>query len=145
MSHRHRQHQGFSRSRLWALPLVLLCAVAYLGSATHFALEWHSVCLEHGETVHVSEVRAAVHLAEGEVSFEDSRIASTGQVGVESHGSDAHCAHAFFRREAPPPSTGVVLLALQRSEPEPERFEDVRLPEPVSRLRLAPKSSPPSI
>jgi hypothetical protein len=138
----HRQHLLLRRSRLVALPLVLLLAVAYLGSASHFAFVRHSVCLEHGESVHLDEVGAS---AEEEESFADSRLARTSQVAPESHGAEAHCAHAFCRREAPPPSEGTVVSTSVATVSHPERFADAVVPEPLERLRLAPKSSPPSV
>ncbi len=139
----HRQHPKLHRSRLLALPLVLLCALAYVGSVLHFAFEQHSVCLEHGESVHVDEVRGAVQPAEG--SFADSRIARTSQVASLSHGAEAHCAHAFFRREAPPPPADTVVSATVATVASVARFTDALLPEPLERLRLAPKSSPPRV
>ncbi len=141
----HRQPPKLRRPRLLALPLVLLCALAYVGSALHFAFEQHSVCLEHGESVHVDEVRGAARSAEGEGSFADSRIARTSQVASLSHGAEAHCAHAFFRREAPPPPAGTVVSATVEAVAHAARFADALLPEPLERLRLAPKSSPPRV
>jgi hypothetical protein len=135
------QHLKRRRSRLLALPLVVLCALAYLGSAAHFAFVQHSVCLEHGESVHTDEVRTA----EAEGSFEDSRIARTSQVAAQSHGAEDHCAHTFCRREALSPPSDTVLCVAASPVSGPVLFADVVLPEPVARLRLAPKSSPPRV
>jgi hypothetical protein len=144
LSH-HRQHPHRRRSRLVALPLVVLCALAYLGSAAHFAFVRHSVCAEHGEAIHLEEVRASASPAEEEESFTDSRLARTSHLALGSHGADVHCAHAFCRREAPPPSAGTVIAASVSTGSVSERFADVVPPEPVERLRLAPKASPPSV
>lgn len=57
MSRSHLSEPALSRRpRLLALPWVLLCVLAYLGSAAHFALVRHSTCLEHGELVHEEEL-----------------------------------------------------------------------------------------
>lgn len=143
MSH-HRQHSQHRRSRLVALPLVVLCALAYLGSAAHFAFVRHSVCAD-GEAIHLDAVRAPTGPTEVEESFKDSRLARTKHLAVLSHGAEAHCANAFCRREAPPPSIGTVIAAVAASGAVSERFEDALLPEPVERLLLAPKSSPPRV
>jgi hypothetical protein len=123
---------------------VVLCALAYLGSAAHFALVQHETCAEHGETVHAGEVHARGP-AEAETSFADSRIARTSQAVPVGHGAEAHCAHVFFRREAPPPPEGVVLTARAAPTSGAVLFADAVVAEPVERLRLAPKSSPPRV
>ncbi|MCP3142572.1 hypothetical protein [Pyxidicoccus xibeiensis] len=129
------------RSRLLALPLVLLCAMAYVGSIMHFALVQHATCLEHGEVVHVEDMEGH---GPGYVedSFDDARVASR-QDAAESHGAEAHCVHAFFRREAPPPPEGGAILSVVPARSAPSlavfRFHS----EPVARLHLAPKASPP--
>jgi hypothetical protein len=123
---------------------VVLCALAYLGSAAHFALVQHETCAEHGETIHAGEVHAQGP-AEVESSFADSRIARTSQAAPVSHGAEAHCAHAFFRREAPPPPEGVVLSAQVSPTSGVVLVADAVVPEPVERLHLAPKSSPPRV
>ena len=139
-----RQHQNPRRPRLLALPLVVLCALAYLGSAAHFALVQHETCAEHGETIHAGEVHARGP-AEVEKSFADSRIVGTRQLARVSHGAETHCAHTFFRREAPPPPKGEVVSVELSATSGPTRAADVVLPEPVERLRLAPKCSPPHV
>ncbi len=130
------------RSRLLALPLVLLCVLAYLGSVAHFVLVQHATCLEHGELVHEAGVEQGDAPVQLRVTFADERITrSDAQASV--HGADAHCAHVFLRRVAPPPA-GVMLspeapvlsgLVLEASSEtvEPQ----------VEWLHLAPKSSPP--
>jgi hypothetical protein len=129
------------RSRLLALPLVLVCALAYVGSVMHFALVQHATCLEHGEMVHVED--ADGHLAEGlEDSFDDARVASRRDA-VEAHGMEAHCAHAFFRREAPPPPEGAVIVSVVSTRSAPALAVFRFHAEPVARLHLAPKASPP--
>lgn len=144
MSSPTRQHRNLRRPRLLALPLVVLCALAYLGSAAHFALVQHETCAEHGETIHAGEVHARGP-AEVEKSFADARIARTSQVATVSHGAEAHCAHTFFRREAPPPPEGGVVSAELSAMSGPTLVADEVLAEPVERLRLAPKSSPPLV
>jgi hypothetical protein len=130
------------RPRLLALPLVLVCALAYLGSVLHFALVQHATCLEHGEVVHVEQGDA--HGAEGHVEdvFDDARVTSQREAD-EAHGAEAHCAHAVLRREALPPAQGTaaVTVAPARSEPALAVFRFHA--EPVARLHLAPKASPP--
>lgn len=131
------------RTRLLALPLVALCAVVYLGSAMHFALVRHSTCLEHGEVIHVDEILGLAQPGQVEVSFTDERLTAAGQGFTVSHGAEAHCSHAFLRREGLAPTASILLapeaVAASGSAPKRERL----LPEPVARLRLAPKASPP--
>ncbi|MCY1014897.1 hypothetical protein [Pyxidicoccus sp. MSG2] len=130
------------RSRLLALPLVLVCALAYVGNVMHFALVQHATCLEHGEMVHVEE--GSAH-ASGQVedSFDDARVASRPDVVGGTHDVDAHCVHVFFRREALPPAeaTAVLPVVSIRSAPALAVFRFHA--EPVARLHLAPKGSPP--
>ncbi len=137
----HRQPVSLVRSRHLALPFALLCAMAYMGSVLHFALVQHATCLEHGEVIHVS-VGGEHDAGHAEASFDDERVASKS-ADVDAHGADAHCVHAFVRREAPPPatvmpSTDVVPV---RSAPALAVFRFHA--EPVARLHLAPKASPP--
>ncbi len=134
-------HRG---SRLLALPLVLVCTLAYLGSAAHFALVQHRTCLEHGEMVHGDVVERGHGPKRVLASFTDERLTRTDAVAVV-HGADVHCTHTALRRVAPP-SVEVTL-----SEEVPAPTELVRVAgrgdvEPqVEWLHLAPKSSPPSI
>ncbi|NVJ16832.1 hypothetical protein [Myxococcus sp. AM010] len=137
----HHQSVSSVRSRRLALPFALVCVLAYMGSVMHFALVQHATCLEHGEVMHV-EARDAHGAGHVEVSFDDVRVASK-RTEADSHGADAHCVHAFFRREAPPPQqdTPSRLVAPARSEPALAVFRFHA--EPVARLHLAPKASPP--
>ncbi|NOK12003.1 hypothetical protein [Corallococcus exercitus] len=141
---RLRRHPSTIRSlpRLLALPWVLVCVLVYVGSVLHFALVQHTTCLEHGDVMHVSEASHAGPLEE-ELSFDDARVARAPVVKATPHGTEAHCHHAFFRREAPPPagSAPVVAAVSTRSSPALAvfRFQSA----PVALLRLAPKSSPP--
>ncbi len=131
------------RSRLLALPFVALCAVVYLGSALHFAFVQHGTCLEHGEVTHLEESGSGAQPRPREASFTDERLTRASQGATISHGADAHCTHAFLRREVLLPAAGALLAPEPSAESGPvARWEQV-LPEPVARLRLAPKSSPP--
>jgi hypothetical protein len=132
------------RSRLLALPLVLVCALAYLGSAAHFVLVQHRTCLEHGEMVHEGEVEQGEASGQVRVSFADKRI-TRAEAPAAVHGSDAHCAHAFLRRAAPAPAG--VMLSLEvpvLSGPVLEAVSVAVEPQ-VDWLHLAPKSSPPRV
>ncbi|EAU62706.1 hypothetical protein STIAU_7223 [Stigmatella aurantiaca DW4/3-1] len=121
----------------------MLCALAYLGSAAHFALVQHTTCLEHGEVVHAGEVAGHARLGPVRESFSDSRVAAAAQEATVSHGSEAHCAHAFFRRELlPPPGQGPLLTEAPVCSGPVSVRKQVQA-EPVDRLRVAPKSSPP--
>jgi hypothetical protein len=133
------------RSRLLALPLVLVCALAYLGSAAHFVLVQHRTCLEHGEMVHEGEVEQGEE-ASGQArrSFTDKRI-TRAEAQAPVHGSEAHCAHVFLRRAAPSPAG--VMLSLEapvQSGPVLE-VDSVAVEPQVAWLHLAPKSSPPRV
>jgi hypothetical protein len=133
------------RPRLLALPFVVLCALAYAGNVAHFVLVQHATCLEHGEVIHAGEGQAheqprvvAQSAAEAGV-----RVTQASPEATASHDAEAHCAHTFLRREGLTPPAEVLLAveAPEVSGPAPmlQRFH----PEPVARLRLAPKLSPP--
>jgi hypothetical protein len=126
-----------------ALPFVALCAVVYLGSAMHFALVRHSTCLEHGEVIHLDEAQGPAQARQVEVSFTDERVTRASQGVAASHGAEAHCSHAFLRREGLAPTARLLLapeaVAVSGGAPVLEQLH----PEPVARLRLAPKASPP--
>lgn len=132
------------RSRLLALPLVLVCALAYLGSAAHFVLVQHRTCLEHGEMMHEGEVEQGEASGQVRASFADKRLARA-EAPASVHGSDAHCAQAFLRRVTPSP-VGVMLSleAPVQSEPVLEAVSEAVEPQ-VDCLHLAPKSSPPRV
>ncbi len=129
------------RPRLLALPLVLLCALAYVGSVMHFVLVQHATCLEHGEVVHVEQGDA--HGTQYVEALSDEARVTPQREAAESHGTDAHCAHAVLRRELSPPASGgsAVTVAPTRSSPALAVFRFHA--EPVARLHLAPKASPP--
>ncbi|MFB1479741.1 hypothetical protein [Corallococcus sp. RDP092CA] len=141
---RLRRPPSPSRSlpRLLALPWVLVCVLVYVGSVLHFALVQHTTCLVHGDVMHVSEPTHDGPLEE-ELSFDDARVAKAPVSKAAPHGGEAHCHHAFFRREAPPPvgSASVMAAVSTRSSPALAVFRFHAAP--VALLRLAPKSSPP--
>ncbi|MGZ3460617.1 MAG: hypothetical protein ACXU86_19185 [Archangium sp.] len=130
------------RSRLLALPLVMLCVLAYLGSAAHFLLVQHSTCLEHGDMLHGAGAEQGDAPAQVRPSFVDKRVTRT-DAKVSGHDEDAHCAYVFLRRVVPP-SAGVMLSP--EAPVPPVRVlgaEHVAVEPPVAWLYLAPKSSPP--
>lgn len=135
--------RSLHRPRLLALPLVVLCALAYLGSAAHFTLVQHTTCAEHGEVVHAGE--EGLHAQPGVVpeSFADSRVDGAGSEPSVSHGVEAHCAHTFFRREGLPPPVQSLLTVEAPARSGSVLTRQAFHSEPVARLRLAPKSSPP--
>jgi hypothetical protein len=140
----YRSQRSASRPRLLALPLVALCAVVYLGSAAHFALVQHATCLEHGEVLHLDEGGSAAQQSQrSEASFTDERIASASQRARIGHGAEAHCSHASLRRESLIPAAWYLSAPDPQAESSRSPTQDLLLPEPVARLRLAPKSSPP--
>jgi hypothetical protein len=123
--------------------MVVFSAVVYLGSAAHFALVQHATCLEHGESIHAGDGKVSTPPQQLEVAFTDVRVTRASPEATAAHGAEAHCTHTFFRREGLV-SPAVSLLAPD-AEPEfgPVRGREQLHPEPVARLRLAPKSSPP--
>lgn len=133
------------RPRPLALPWVVLCLLAYLGSAAHFVLVQHRTCLEHGELVHEDGTGSSESPGRSHESFEDARIAATGELPAAAHGAEAHCAHALLRRDVLPPVQEWPTLRV----PVPEGPEAVAVVEsvepPVAWLRLAPKASPPRV
>ncbi|RKI63586.1 hypothetical protein D7X55_19780 [Corallococcus sp. AB049A] len=126
-----------------ALPWVLVCVLVYVGSVLHFALVQHTTCLEHGDVMHVSDAASHDGPLEEALSFDDARVAKAPVSTATPHGGEAHCHHAFFRREVPPPagSAPVVAAVSTRSSPALAVFRFHAAP--VALLRLAPKSSPP--
>jgi hypothetical protein len=139
---RHSQ-RSLSRSRLLALPLVMFCAMVYLGSAAHFALVQHSTCLEHGEVLHHEEGGGLAQAQQPEASFTDERVTSAGQSVRIGHGAEAHCSHTSLRRETLLPAAWCLAAPDLRSDSDQGPAHELLLPEPVARLRLAPKASPP--
>jgi hypothetical protein len=132
------------RSRLLALPLVLVCALAYMGSAAHFVLVQHRTCLEHGEMVHEGEVEQGEAPGQVRASFADKRLTS-GEAQASVHGSDAHCAHVFLRRAAPSPAGVMLSLEAPIQSGPVLQADSVAVEPPVAWLHLAPKSSPPRV
>jgi hypothetical protein len=133
------------RPRLLALPFVVLCVLAYAGSVAHFTLVQHATCLEHGEVLHVGEGQAHAQspAVEGSAAQEGVRLSRASAAAAASHGAEAHCAHMFFRREGLPPPAELLLPVEALAVAGPASMVDQVHPEPVARLRLAPKSSPP--
>jgi hypothetical protein len=126
-----------------ALPFVVLCALAYAGNVAHFTLVQHATCLEHGEAIHVGEGPEHAQAVEDSSSEPGVRLARASAAAMASHDAEAHCAHTFFRREglSAPAQVLLAVEALDVSGPAP-MLQQVH-PEPVARLRLAPKASPP--
>ncbi|MFY0523938.1 hypothetical protein ACN28I_12480 [Archangium gephyra] len=146
MSHLHRQEPALNRRpRLLALPLVLLCALAYLGSAAHFFLVQHTPCVEHGDMLHEAGAEQGESQVQVRESFEDERITRSDAAQASAHGADAHCAHVFLRRAVQPPA-GVMLPpeAPVLSGQVLEAYSVAVEPQ-VAWLHLAPKSSPPRV
>ena len=140
----YRSQRSAPRPRLLALPLVALCAVVYLGSAAHFALVQHSTCLEHGEVLHLEEAGGAEPWQWSDASFSDECITTSARQRARmGHGADAHCSHASLRRETLMSAAWCLSALDPQAESGRGPTQDVLLPEPVARLRLAPKSSPP--
>ncbi|WP_338866992.1 hypothetical protein [Myxococcus stipitatus] len=135
------QTSRLARSRLLALPLVAVCAMAYMGSVLHFAMVQHATCLEHGEVVHVGE-DGSHETPLVESSFDDVRVTTRDEVPA-GHGSEAHCLHSLIRREAPPSVEGSPALTRVPTRSAPAMAVFRFHAEPVARLHLAPKASPP--
>jgi hypothetical protein len=131
------------RSRLLALPFVVLCAVVYLGSAVHFALVQHSTCMEHGEVIHFDEPGAPAQPQRLEASFTDERVARASTEDRFTHSAEAHCTHVSLRRESLMPAAWYLPMPGAMAESALRPGLEQLPAEPVARLRLAPKSSPP--
>lgn len=131
------------RRRLLALPFVVLCAVVYLGSAVHFALVQHSTCMAHGEIIHVDEQGAFAQPQRLDASFTDERVARASTGGQVAHDAEAHCAHFSLRRESLIPASWSLLTPGAMAESSLRPGLEQLPAEPVARLRLAPKASPP--
>ncbi len=137
----HSPQRSSQRSRLLALPFVALCAVLYLSSAAHFALVEHGACLEHGEVIHVGELREGAQPRPPEVSVSDEHSIWESQEIPDV--DEDHCTEAFLRREGlTGPAWCLLVLEIAAEAGSVPALEQVHL-EPVARLRLAPKASPP--
>lgn len=132
------------RSRPLALPLVLLCVLAYLGSVAHFVLVQHRTCLEHGDLLHAEAVEPGAALTPAAPSFDDERF-TRGDAVVAEHGSDAHCAHVFLRRVLAPSSSGEPVARVAAPEGVVQAPPSGSVEPPVAPLHLAPKASPPRV
>jgi hypothetical protein len=145
VSRLHRQEPAlYRRPRLLALPLVLLCVLAYLGSAAHFVLVQHAACVEHGDMVHEASAGQGEAQLKVRESFEDERITRTdAQVSV--HGADAHCAHVFLRRVVQPSAGAMLSPEAPVLSEQVLEAHSVAVEPQVAWLHLAPKSSPPRV
>jgi len=139
----HHPLRSSHRQRLLALPIVALCVVVYAGNAAHFALVQHSTCLEHGEVMHLDGEGLTAQPQRLEASFIDERFARPDQGARIRHGAEAHCTHAFLRRESLVPASWCLPWPEAMAESGRSFGLEQVPPEPVARLRLAPKSSPP--
>jgi hypothetical protein len=141
----HRHEPALSRRpRLLALPLVVLCMLAYLGSAAHFFLVRHDTCLEHGDLLHEAGVEQGKAPVQVRQSFEDERF-TRPDAQVSAHGADAHCAHVFLRRVVQPPAGMMLSLEAPVLPGGVLEADSVAVEPPVACLHLAPKSSPPRV
>ena len=145
MSLSHRHVSGSSRrQRLLALPLVLLCALAYLGSAAHFVLVRHSTCAAHGEWVEGgAEGGDEIAPAQGPVSSAEERIASASGLPSGHHSGDLHCPHSLLRRGIVLPSAGQWKAYVPEVAGRVRWTDTVRQEPQIAWLHLAPKASPP--
>jgi hypothetical protein len=132
------------RPRPLALPLALLCLLAYLGSAAHFVLVQHRTCLEHGDLLHAEAVESGATLAPAAPAFDDERFTRGVAMGTE-HGSDAHCTHVFLRRVLAPSSVNPLVARVSAPEGVVLAPPSGCVEPPVAWLHLAPKASPPRV
>jgi len=146
VSRLHRQEPAlYRRPRLLALPLVLLCALAYLGSAAHFFLVQHNTCIEHGDLLHEAGAEQGEASVQVRESFEDERFTRTDAQQVSGHGADAHCAHVFLRRVVQPPAGVMLPPEAPVQSGQVLEADSVAVEPQVAWLHLAPKSSPPRV
>jgi hypothetical protein len=134
-----RSWRAPTRRRPAALALVsLLCVLAQAGALLHMVLVRHQTCAEHGELVHARAVT-------GSPAGRETAGPSVAPVDEPASDGDAdHCLlFAVARAQgaaAPDPVVGAVPRPTTRSWP-PAAPPAPRVHE---RLRLAPKTSPPS-
>lgn len=141
----HRQEPAlYRRPRLLALPLVVLCALAYLGSAAHFFLVQHAPCVEHGDMVHEAGAEQGEASVQVRESFEDERL-TRADAQASVHGADAHCAHVFLRRVVQPPAGVMLSPEAPVLSGQVLEVHSVAVEPQVAWLHLAPKSSPPRL
>jgi hypothetical protein len=130
------------RSRLLALPLVLLWAVVYLSSAAHFTLVQHHTCLVHGELVH-GEGHGREGSAGGAVSSSTDEHVRLTQGGGDAHRADVHCPHSFLRRGTPLPAERGLSRCVSATPGVVRETARVSAEPQVAWLHWAPKASPP--
>jgi hypothetical protein len=131
------------------LVAMLLASVALVDPLVEYAHEgWarHTICLEHGKTVDLSQgqgQRAAALSHELLSSPPTSDWLVQGQPGASHEG--AHCSLCPYQREETslPEGAGQATLRLAPEPPLTPTRITPWLPDAVPRLRIAPKNSPP--
>lgn len=124
---------------------VLLASVALVDPLVEYAHEgWsrHTVCLEHGKTVDLSQGQGALrHELLSSPPASDWLV--QGQPGPSHEG--AHCSLCPYQREETslPEGAGPITLRLEPEPPLVPTRITPWLPDAVPRLRIAPKNSPP--
>jgi hypothetical protein len=125
--------------RRW-LPAVL--AVALVGGqgavAAHFALVKHAYCGEHGELIHPD---AAQHVSGPAHASKTPGLYAAGEDELE-HGHD-HCVLSGVRRHAAPVRHAGAVLPIDGGHVELAHVI-AWAPSSATRLRIAPKQSPPA-
>lgn len=141
---RSRLRREYSGRRALSLLAAVVCIVAQLAGAAHFALVPHSVCAEHGELVHGAAHSASTAAARAD-GASGAVIRSAGDSDAD-HGHD-HCTVTSHRVDARHVERVVIAVTEPRAAIEPTAvLEPNCTPVPVPRallLLMAPKSSPP--
>jgi hypothetical protein len=126
-----------------------LCLLGQLLGLVHLALVRHATCLEHDALVHAEESSEPARLAGGSRQESPARSSATDLVQpltVDTAGhADDHCLAVGCRRLDLTFSRSDWSLAASNPRAHAAAPAGVEPPAPVALLRLAPKSSPPSL
>ncbi|MCA9595242.1 MAG: hypothetical protein KC776_18115 [Myxococcales bacterium] len=132
------------RGLVWRLALVLttlLVVVSQLTAAGHMTLVRHTLCLEHGDLTHASEIQ---HVVLPEVA--PSGLSAAEQAPPPDTVGHDHCQGASRLKEQLALPTAQPRITIDATE------ADTRLAlasrsyfAPTSRLDVAPKQSPPAV
>ena len=122
----------------------------HLWGLFHFALVWHTSCLEHGETIHARVPPAGfaqshVPVARGEPGHDRSIASRTFSPSANAHAHD-HCDVVPPLRERFTPTAGFTGHIWFSDRGTKVAFVDSGATRAtLSLYRLAPKNSPPSV
>jgi hypothetical protein len=117
--------------------VALLCLLGYLAGFLHLALVRHATCPVHDEIIHAGAAEAVIS--------DVTETAGVAPVVVEPGHTDDHClVVATTRRQAAPSGAADQLLAAAPCTVAGSVALYLVVADPIARLLVAPKNSPPT-